>query len=102
MKEGHADVTLAHTPESDESVYGSAVAHESDVERARKAVQAERRAREAHLDALDARDAAVNAALASAPDDLADNELARRLELEPSTFRSITVELRRRRRAKRA
>ena len=92
-------ITTVH-PHTVESMYGSPVSHEQDVDHARRAIEKERAAEQAHLDALTARDAAVNDALTTKPDDLSDNELARRLGLKVSTFRSITQEARKRRRAR--
>lgn len=82
-----------------ESMYGSTVTgHDDDLARARAAVQAEQAALAAHTEALDARDDAVRAYYGNAAVDVSQNELARRLGLHPSTFRSIIKPMRSRRR----
>lgn len=83
-------MTLAVPPSTHESVYGSPVAdHDRELEEARTQVTLEKRAHAAHRAALDARDDAVRAYHAAARGTVSDNELARRLGLNSSTFRSI-------------
>lgn len=99
MRKGDT-LTTVLTDQPSAGVYGSAVTHERDVEAARRAIKEEQEAQDAHTHSLDVRDAAVVAALASAPDHMSDNEVARQLGLSPSTFRSITAEFRKKRRTR--
>lgn len=81
--------------------YGSVVP-DDDFERAiadAQAAVAEKRAAERELEAADdAQVAMVNRALAAKPANLSDNEVARQIGLPYSTFRSITSDLRKKRR----
>lgn len=85
-----------------ESVYGSPVSnHEAKFERARRRVQEERDADAAWQRTLKARNRDVRDAYDAAPAHMSDNEVARALDLNPSTLRSIVpVEQRQRRRAR--
>lgn len=94
-------MTVAVPQGSHESVYGSSVPDDRDkrLERARKLVERERAAHDAWQEALAARDQGVGELFeAEADGDLSQNELARRINLNPSTFRSIIKPLRARRR----
>lgn len=73
-----------------ESMYGSPVVEKNDkLERARAHVAVERAKASEHRAAIDARDDAVRDYYVSARGTASDNELARRVDLNPSTFRSI-------------
>ena len=70
-------------------VYGSPVEHEEQLAAARAAIAREETTEAEHARALRDRDRAVRAYYAAAQGDASQNELARRVGLNPSTFRSI-------------
>lgn len=81
-------VTVPQT--TSDPVYGSHVVDPDKLlERARTAMTAEEAAGRAHAKAIDARDAAVRAYYDAAHGTASDNELARRVGMNPSTFRSV-------------
>lgn len=82
------------------SLYGASVTHEADVETALALIAEERAATVAAATARAARDDAVRAVLASAPDGVVYADLARQLGLGPSTFLHLTSQVRAARRAR--
>lgn len=82
--------TIAVPQPGRESVYGPVVAeHEQKLESARAKMRAAEDLREKLDGALDARDDAVRAYYEDAQEDMSQREAARRLDMDPSTFRSI-------------
>lgn len=82
--------TALTAPSSDASVYGSLVDdHEAKFERARRSVARERKIEREHRDSIETKLKDVLEAYLSAPEDWSDNQIARSLDLNPSTMRSM-------------